>query len=47
MTKYPNTRYGWYLYYMKRYNKFLNPQAADLAMTYLLLHLTFDAEESE
>jgi hypothetical protein len=35
-----NTRLGWHEYYVARYNKTLDPQAAHLAMWYLFLHLS-------
>jgi hypothetical protein len=47
MYKYPNTRYGWHLHYVRQYNKNPNEQLAMMAMAYLLLHLAFDALESE
>lgn len=37
-----NTRLGWYKYYAARFDKTGNPDAAHLAMWYLLLSLAFD-----
>lgn len=44
------TRYGWHLYYARRYCLIEDPanrrQAADLAVWYLLLSLAFGGEGS-
>lgn len=37
-----NTHIGWFQYYVARFNKNQHPDAAHLAMYYLLLHLALD-----
>ncbi len=40
--KYPNTRLGWSKFYAARFNKLPNVQSEQLAIWYLLLHLSLD-----
>lgn len=41
LNRYPNTRLGWYNFYVAQYERYENPTSADLACTYYLLHLAF------
>lgn len=42
----PNTRMGWHVHYVRRFNKHQGgEQAAHLANWYQLLHLAFDAPQ--
>ena len=40
MKNYPNDNMGWHKYYVNRFNRHRNPDAAYLAMVYLVLHLS-------
>lgn len=46
MKSYPVTHIGWHVYYVKRFNKNLHPDAAYLAMLYLFFHLAYNEDES-
>jgi hypothetical protein len=47
LSKYPlgSDRLGWYKHYAERFNKTQHPDAAHLAMWYLLLHLALGEEK--
>jgi len=41
LIKFPNTNWGWYQYYVKRFNKTQDKWAAFLAMAYLNFHYAY------
>ena len=40
----PTTLIGWHSYYAQRYNRTGDPEDADMACWYYLLHLAFDGD---